>query len=185
MGDRPSRSARVGISWIKLAEADDLTPTDELHGQTLPALGRRGRAVHGGTRHYHRQHGGAGDRRGPAGAALEPEGRGDQLHPEPGGVHSGERLDGGPLRHAPRLQCRGRGLHAFLDSVRLRTERADAGCGAHPAGCRRGDDDAGGAARDHPHLPQIRTPAGDELRHHPGADRAPARPHRRRPPCIG
>ncbi len=96
-------------------------------------------------------------------------------------MHSGERLDGGPFRHAPRVQHRGWHLHLCLDSVRPGAKRADAGGGTHPAGRGRGDDDAGGPAGDHPHLSQSGTVAGDELRHHPGADGADARAHGRRP----
>ena len=66
-------------------------------------------------------------------------------------------------------------------AVRAVAERADAGRGAHAAGHRRRDDDAGRAARHHPHLPKSELLRRDELRHHSGADRAAARADGRRP----
>ena len=42
-----------------------------------------------------------------------------------------------------------------VGAVRPGAQRADAGRRAHPAGHRRGDDDAGRPARDHPHVSQV------------------------------
>ena len=51
-------------------------------------------------------------------AAARHEGRARELHPEPRGIHSHQRLDGQPLRHAPRIRIRDRRLHPGLVPVR-------------------------------------------------------------------
>jgi hypothetical protein len=80
--------------------------------------------------------------RGPA----EHEVGAGQLHAEPGGVHSDQRLDGGPLRHAPGVRVRHRALHAGLVPVRHFEQHPSAGRVPHPAGLRRRHDGAGGPA---------------------------------------
>ena len=64
----------------------------------------------------------------------------------PGGVHSGQRLGGGPLRHAHRVPGGDRGVHRGVDPVRQGGQPGVPGGRAHPAGHWRGDDGAGRAA---------------------------------------
>ena len=95
-------------------------------------MGRRDRAVHGTARHHDPEHRGAGDGGRTQRHAAESEGGVDELYPEPRGVHSGQRLDGRPLRHAARVHGGGRGVHAVVGAVRTRGVGADAGCRAMP-----------------------------------------------------
>ena len=156
-------------------------PHGHAHSQALPAVGSRHGLVHGATRFHDREHGHPGHGRELAGGTAQPQGGRHQLHPEPGRLHSGKRLDGRPLRHAACIRdCSGT-VHPFFDSLRLVNKRPDAGRRTHASGRRCGDDDARRQARDHPHIPEVRAADGDELRHHPGADRPAARSDGRRP----
>ena len=89
-----------------------------------------------------------------------------QLHAEPGGLHSHQRLDGGPVRNPPRVCLRHRPLHAGVISLRHIEQHSSAGRLPHSAGLRRSHDGAGRPAHPGAHLCQIRTDPRHELCRH-------------------
>ena len=100
------------------------------------------------------------------GGAAEHEVGAGQLHVEPGGIHPDQRLDGGPLRHAPRVCVGHRPVHAGVVALRNFEQHPSAGGVPHSARLRRSHDGAGGPADAGADLRQIRTDPRHELRRH-------------------
>ena len=92
-----------------------------------------------------------------------------------------QRLDGRPVRHAPRLRLGDRPVHPGLGAVRPVDQHRHAGRLPRPAGRRRRHDGAGRPHDHGPHLPEIRVDPRHELRGDPEPDRPDAGAGRRRP----
>ena len=75
--------------------------------------------------------------------AAQHEGGAGQLHPEPGGLYSHQRLDGGPFRDPPRVCVRDRDVHLGLAAVRNFNQHSSAGRLPPAARLRRSHDGAG------------------------------------------
>ena len=105
-----------------------------LLAQAAAALaGRRG-VLHGVARHHHPQHRRSRDRRSAPRGAAQHEVGARQLHAEPRRLHPDQRLDGRPLRHAPRLRRR---PSASSPSARCcAASRATSTCWSPAASCR-------------------------------------------------
>ena len=135
-----------------------------------------GGVFHGVARHDDSEYRGADHRGGARRGSAEHEVGAGKLHFEPRGVHSDQRLDGGPVRNAPGVCVRHRHLHARVVSLRHIERHPCAGRVPHPAGLRRSDDGAGGPAHHGADVRQIRTHPRHELRRHPRSDWSDARP---------
>ena len=92
--------------------------------------------------------------------------------------HSDQRLDGRPVRNAPRVRLRNRNLHAGFVSLRHIEQDSCAGCLPHSAGLRRLYDGARRPTHHSADVRQIRTGPRHELRSHPSFDWPYARTHR-------
>ena len=86
-----------------------------------------GGILHGGAGHHHSQHGSADHRARTAGGSAEHESRVVQLHAEPGGFHTRQRLDRQPLRHATGVFGRDWCLHARIVALRPVGQHPSAG----------------------------------------------------------
>ncbi len=104
-----------------------------------------------------------------------------QLHTQPGGLHSDQRLDGGSIRDAPRVRLGHRALYLRIVALRHIEQHPCAGGVPRPARLRRRHDGAGGAADPGANIRQIRTHPRHELRRHSGPGGSHARTDRRRP----
>src|SRR6266545_5488409 len=107
-----------------------------------------------------------GARRRPA----QHEGRAVELYPEPGGVHSDQRLDGRSIRHAPRVRVRDWPLHAGVVSLWHFERYPRPRRVPHPARVRRRHDVARGPAHRGAGVRKIRAHPRDELRCHTRPD---------------
>ncbi len=131
--------------------------------QAPPPVAGGGRVFYGVARHHHPEHSGAGHFRGPARDSAEHEVGVGQLYLEPGGFHSHQRLDGGPVRHPPGICLGDRPVHPGIISLRHLHQHSPAGRLPHPAGLRRSHDGAGRPADPGAHVCQIRAHPGHEL----------------------
>ena len=127
--------------------------------------------------HYH-SHSGYGAQPGHHGAADES--RGDHLCADLSGLHSRQRMVRRSLRRPPDLRAGADRLHHRLRSLRHGEQLRDAHPHARPAGSRRGDDDAGGAADPAAQLSPRPALHGDDLYERAGAHRPRHRPLARR-----
>ena len=166
---------------INSSSALPLTPQPASCKQASAAVAGGGRVFHGVARHHDSEYRGAGHLGGSACGSAEHEVGAGQLHLEPGGVHSDQRLDGGPVRNPPGVCLGDRPLHAGLLSLRHIERHSSAGRLPHPARLRRSHDGAGGPAHPGAHVCQIRAGPRHELRRHSGAGRPDAGTDRRRP----
>ena len=78
----------------------------------------RGRILHGVVGHDDSEYRGAGYFGSAEGDAAKHEVGAGELHAEFGGVHTDQRVDGGPLRNAARVCFRHRTVHARIFSLR-------------------------------------------------------------------
>ena len=108
---------------------------------------RRLRPVHGEPRFDRDRDRAAGDRGLVRGEPAQAQPRDHLLSVQPRGVHPDQRLGRRPVRRAPGVSARDRGLRPGLDPVRLLHDDLAPGAGAHAAGHGRGDDGAGRAPR--------------------------------------
>ena len=134
--------------------------------QAAGAVADRGGVFHGVARHHDSQYRGADHRGGAPRCSAQHEVGAGKLHAEPRGFHSDQRLDGGPVRHAPRVRLRDRHLHAGIVSLRHIEQHPCAGRVPHSAGLRRSDDGARRPAHPGADVRQIRTGSRHELRRH-------------------
>jgi class 3 adenylate cyclase len=103
-----------------------------------------------------------------------------ELHIEPRGFYSDQRLDGRSFRYAPRVCIRDRPLHAWIGSLWRHQQHPSPGRLPHPARLRRRYDGAGGSSHLGADVREIRAHPRHELRRYPGPDRPNARADRRR-----
>ena len=151
----------------------------------LPVAGCSG-VFYGVARHHDSEYRGAGHLSRSPRDAAEHEVSPGQLHPEPGGVYSDQRLDGRPLRHPAGVCVRNRPLYIGVISLRHIDQHPPAGGLPHPAGLRRGHDGARGPFDPGADICQIRAHSRHELRRHsragwPHAGTRRGRPYRRLP----
>ena len=139
------------------------------------------RFLHGVARHHHSQHRRPRHLRSSQRHATQHEGRAGQLHAQPRGVHSHQRLDGRQIRHPPRVCLRHRHLHPRLFSLRHLHQHSYAGGIPRRAGHGRRHDGPGGPPHPGQNIPQVRPRPHHELRLHSRAHRPHAGPGRRRP----
>ncbi len=83
---------------------------------------------------------------------------------EPGGFHTDQRVDGGPVRNAAGVCFGDRTFHTRIISLRHIQQHPFAGGVPHFAGLRRSHDGAGRAAHSGANVCQVRTHSRDELR---------------------
>ena len=131
--------------------------------QAALAVAGGGRVFHGVAGHDDSEHGGAGYFGSTEGDAAQHEVGAGELHAEPGGVHSDQRVDGGPLRNAARVCVGDRVVHAGIFPVRHFEQHPFAGGVPGSAGLRRSDDGAGGPAHAGADVCQVRTDSRDQF----------------------
>jgi hypothetical protein len=125
-----------------------------------------GGIFHGVARHHDSEYRGACHfGRSPRGSA-EHEVCACQLHLEPGGFYSHQRLDGRPLRDPPGVRLRDWPLHPGFISLRHIDRHPLAGRLPHPAGLWWGHDGAGGPVDPGANVCQVRAHPRHELRCH-------------------
>src|SRR5579859_2688896 len=154
--------------------------------QTAPAMaGGRG-FFHGVAGHDDSEYRGAGYFGGPQGDTAQHEVRAGQLHAEPRGFYSDQRLDGGPVWNAAGVCIRDWTLYAWVFSLRHIEQHSFAGGVPRSAGLRWSDDGAGRPAHLGAYVRQIGTHQRHELHGHSRLNWANAwtdcrRPNRRIP----
>ena len=126
------------VMWATSATAGNRPGRRMPNPSTNPAvktysLGSSHCLGHGAVRLDHRQHCRSSHDGQPAANAHGSQGRGQQLHPESGGVYSDQRLDGRPVWHPARVRHRGDGVYAGVGVVRSGAERSDVCRVAHAA----------------------------------------------------
>jgi hypothetical protein len=114
-----------------------------------------GGVFHGVARHHDSEHGGASHFGGAEGDASEHEVRAGELYVELGGIHTNQRVDGGPVRDAAGVCVGDRAFHAGIFSLRDIEQHSSAGGVPGGAGLRRRHDGAGGPADTGAHVCQI------------------------------
>ena len=169
------RGPPPGISMDKRSRTGDFQGPDAAH-----CGHRRDRLVHAESGFHDHRHGppGHGAQLPCRPAAYE---RGAHLlSHQPVGVHSRQRLGGGPFRRAPGVPRRHRHLHPGLGAVRHRPQPVHFGAGAHPAGHRRRHDAPGRTAGAAALGLAVADDCGDVLGHHAGPGRPDSRTAARR-----
>src|SRR5215469_617845 len=148
--------------------------------QEPAAVAGGGGVLHGGARHDDSEYRGAEDRRCAARGAAEYEGGAFELHAEPGGFHSDQRMDGGPVWDASGVCVGDRVVHVRLAAVRDLDKYSRSGGVPGVARVRRRDDGAGRAADDCADVCEVGVDSRNEFCRDSGVDRANAGAARRR-----
>src|SRR6204780_2303683 len=108
--------------------------------ETPLTVARCGRFFHGVVGHHDSQYGGPRHLLGPSRGSPQHEGGAGELYAESCGLHSNQRLDGGPLWNPSRIRVGHRPVHARFLSMRNIGRHSPARCVSSPARLRRSDD---------------------------------------------
>jgi hypothetical protein len=142
-----------------------------------------GGVFHGVAGHHDFEYGDACDGGGSTGDTAEYEVCAGELHAEPGGIYSDQRMDGGPLWNAAGVCFGDRAVYAGVISLRNNEQPSPAGGMPCAAGRRGRDDGASGAADAGPDVREVGIDSHDEFRGDTCFDWADAGADRRRADC--